>query len=435
MPTNSVRLIASAVLAALPLAALAQTSVAYTPPKLVKPGTSTTALAGPGSVTVQVFVKKDGTFRVVRVISSTNAGDNAAALEIAKTATYKPAARDGQPADGFYDYTLNLGGAVALTSTTAGGGPTARAYGLIRDGKYADAVTALQSYLQTHPGDVQASTLLGVANAFGGNDDAAARAFDAVPSVPAQYHTLALQAYSKAASNALDTQRYSDLTDATNHMIALDPTSVDGYFLRGIANANQQKYSDAMPDLLKALDLAKSSKVDDKSMANIEFSLAVAQLNTGAFEAAAATGKDVVRLDPLQKTKLQQAEFVAVSNAAVAQANAGKAADAVTTFETGATLFPAGAADLYGQAAFVLLSAKVPDYKKLKVEVDRALAIDPTNGRALFASAFVAANGNNDMKTAVADMNKAKASPLYGADASFAKQVDDNLKKLTASGS
>jgi tetratricopeptide (TPR) repeat protein len=416
-----------------PLAALAQTASAYTPPKLLKAGTNTTPVSGPGAVTVQVFVKKDGTFRVNRILSSTNAADNDAALEIAKTATYKPALRDGAPTDGYYDYTLNLGGAVALATTAGGGGPTAQAYGLIRDGKYSDAATQLQGYLASHPGDVQANTLLGVANAFGGNPDAAAQAFDSVPTIPEQYHALALQAYAKHATNALDAKKYADVVSASTRVIALDPKSVDGYFLRGVANANQQQYTAALPDLQKALDLAKAARVDDHSLANIEFSLAIAQLNTGAFEAAAATAKDVARLDPLQQPKLQQAEYVAVSNTAVAQANAGKSADAVTTFETGAAIFPASAADLYGQAAFVLLTAKAPDYKRLKVEADRALAIDSTNGRALFVNAFVAANAG-DSKTAVADMTKAKASPLYGTDASFAKQVDDNLKKLTASG-
>jgi tetratricopeptide (TPR) repeat protein len=429
-----VRLIASVALAALPLGAFAQQSSAYTPPKLAKSGASSAPVPGPGIVTIQVLVKKDGTFTVSRIIKSTNAADNPIAIEIAKTSKYTPARRDGEPVDGFYDYILALGGAVIITEqSTSSSGPTAHAYDLIRDGKYADASAELQTYLQAHPGDVQASTLLGVANAFAGNDDAAAKAFDAVPTIPDQYHALASQAYAKHAGDALAAQKYDDAISAATRVIALTPDSPDGYYVRGVANANQGHYAAAVPDLQKALDLSKSSKIDDKSLANIEFSLAIAQLNSGAYDAAATTAKDVARLDPLQQPKLQQAEYVAVANDAIGLANAGKIPEAVAAFEAGAALFPASAANFYSQAAYVMLTVKTPDYKKVKAEADKALAADPANGRALFVNAIVASQAG-DQKTALADMNKAKTSPLYGTDASFAKQVDDNLKKLTASG-
>jgi len=434
MSTISARLIASAVLAAFPLAAFAQTSSVYTPPKLIKQGTASAAVAGPGAVTVQVFVKKDGTFKVNRVIKSTNVADNAVALEIAKTATYKPALRDGVPVDGFYDYILNLGGAVSLEKPATASGPTAQAYALIRDGKYADAKATLTAYLQGHPGDPQASTLLGVANAFAGNDDEAAEAFDSVPTIPDQYHTLAVQAYTKHTSNLLDAQKYSDALASAGHVVALSPDSPNGYFFRGLANANQSQYATALPDLQKALELLKGMKPDDKTLANFEYWIAISQLNTGAYEAAAVTSKDVTRLDPLRGPSLAQDAFVVVSNAAIALVNAGKPAESVAQFEQGASIFPASAANFYGQAAFVLLGEKPPDFKKVKVEADKALALDPTNGRALFANAYVA-NNAGDQKGAIADINKAKASPLYGTDASFAKQVDDTSKKLNAAAS
>jgi tetratricopeptide (TPR) repeat protein len=430
MSTTSVRLIASVALAALPLGAFAQQSSAYTPPKLAKAGSSSTPVPGPGIVTIQVLVKKDGTFSVSRIIKTTNAADNPMAIEIAKTSKYTPALRDGQPVDGYYDYILALGGAVVV-EPSASAGPTAHAYDLIRDGKYADATAELETYLQAHPGDVQADTLLGVANAFAGNDDAAAKAFDGVPTIPDQYKSLASQAYAKHAGNALNAQKYDDAISAAGHVIALTPDSPDGYYVRGVSNANLGHYAAAVPDLQKALDLSKSGKTDDKTLANIEFSLAIAQLNSGAYDAAAATAKDVIRLDPLQQAKLQQAEYVAVANEAIGLANAGKLPEAIAAFEAGATTFPASAGNFYSQSAYIMLTAKTPDYRKVKAEADKALAADPTNGRALFVNAIVASQAG-DQKTALADMNKAKTSPLYGSDASFAKQVDDNLKKLTA---
>jgi len=437
MSTTSARLLASLVLTAVPLSAFAQTSAAYTPPKLLKQGTTAPATTPTGSVTIQVFVKKDGTFTVSRILKSTNPSDNALAMEIAKSAAYKPALRDGKPVDAYYDYEMAFGGAVSLASepkAAAAGGPTADAYSLIRNGKYADAKTELESYLTSHPGDVQASTLLGVANAFAGDADDAAIAFDSVPTIPDQYHALAAQAYVTHSANLLSAEKYPDAVSAATHLIALEPQSPNGYYVRGLANADQHDFKDALPDLQKAYDLTKTLKQDDKSVAAIEFNLAIAELNTGAYAAAAANAKDVAQLDPLQAPKLQQAEYVAVTNDAIGSANHGKMDDAIAKFEAGAAMFPASAANFYGQAAFVMLTAKTPDYKKLKAEADKALAVDPTNGRAFFVNAFVAAQAG-DSKGAIANMNKAKTSPLYASDASFAKQVDDNLKKLTASSS
>jgi tetratricopeptide (TPR) repeat protein len=436
MPTTLARsIVVSLVLIAIPLGAVAQTYAVYTPPKLIKPGTSTASASSTGVVTIQVFVKKDGSFTVSHIIKSTNPNDDAAAMEIAKSATYKPAYRDGQPVDAFYDYQMTFGGAGALEAAKpAGGGPTADAYAAIRNGKYDQAKSELQSYLQDHPGDAQAETLLGVANAFGGDPDAAAAAFDGVSSIPDQYKALALQAYTTHAANMLTAEKFAEAGAAATHIITLMPDSVNGYYVRGLAAADQQNFKAALPDLQKSLDLARASKTDQKSITAIEYNLAIAQLNTGAYDAAAVTVKDVAQLDPLQAPKLQQAEYVAVANDAISTANAGKPEDAIAKFEAGAAMFPTSAGAFYGQAAFVMLTEKSPDYKKLKAEADKALALDPSNGRALFVNAFVAAH-NGDSKTAVADMTRAKSSPLYASDPSFAKQVDDNLKKLTASDS
>ena len=62
-------------------------------------------------------------------------------------------------------------------------------------------------------------------------------------------------------------------------------------------------------------------------------------------------------------------------------------------------------------------------------EANRAIAADADNGRANYI-AGVAAARTNDTKGALAYMNKAKASPQYGRDAAFAKQVDAALKTL-----
>src|SRR5262249_38781048 len=110
-------LCACAVLAGAPLATIAQTQATFLTPKLVTRGSNTTPLAGAGSVTVQVMVKKDGTFPVGKVIKSTNEGDNTAALEIAKPSTYAPATRDGKKVDAYYDFELAFNGDTAATGS------------------------------------------------------------------------------------------------------------------------------------------------------------------------------------------------------------------------------------------------------------------------------------------------------------------------------
>ena len=68
------------------------------------------SIAGSGRVVVQVQVNADGSHKAIRVIHSSNSGDNAAAMEIAQNSTYRPAHRGGKPITAFYDFTLNFHG-------------------------------------------------------------------------------------------------------------------------------------------------------------------------------------------------------------------------------------------------------------------------------------------------------------------------------------
>ena len=72
---------------------------------------------------------------------------------------------------------------------------------------------------------------------------------------------------------------------------------------------------------------------------------------------------------------------------------------------------------------------KTPDWKKVKLEADKALAADPGDGLANFVAA-VAVSKTGRAQDSVPFLNKAKSSPLYTSDASFAKQVDDALKAV-----
>jgi TonB family protein len=419
------RLLASAAIVATPLAASAQ-STAYVPPKLSAPGSSTTAPGGKGSVIVQVFVKKDGTFKVVKVLKSSNPGDNAPALEMAKSAKYKPATRGGHTVDAYYDYAYTFAGDVA---PVAGAGPMATALAAIRAGKYDDAKAQLNTYLQAHPADPQANTLLGVASYFSNDMATAAASFDKAGTVPDQYKTLAIQAYGKNASALLDAKKFPDAIAYAGKAIALDPQNLEGYYVRGIAESNSQNEAAAIADLQKAKAIAVTAKSDDKTLATIGFNLAVTQLDAGQFGEASTTIRDVERLDPTRRDALEKFAFASVNNAAVDLANQGKIADAVSRLESGGVAFPSDAGALTAQAAYIMATDKKPDWKKVGDEADKALAIDANSGLGNYVRGVAYAQ-QNDSKDALVSMNKAKASPQYGTDATLAKRIDDALKQL-----
>ena len=82
------RIVAPAVAALVALAelpALAQYANEFVPAKLIKQGKTTHSIAGSGTVVVQVQVNADGTHKAIKVIHSSNSGDNAAAMDIART--------------------------------------------------------------------------------------------------------------------------------------------------------------------------------------------------------------------------------------------------------------------------------------------------------------------------------------------------------------
>jgi hypothetical protein len=431
MPKLSFRLLACAVIAATPVAVCAQTETFYVAPKLVTRGASETASPGAGNVELQVFVKKDGTVGSIKVVKSSNPGDNATALEIAKSSKYKPATRDAKPVDGFYDFNLSFTGATSAT----GSGPLATALATIRDGKYDQAKTDLQTYLQAHPSDTQAYTLLGVANAFGGDPDAAAAAFDKSGTIPDQYKQLAIQSYVKSASNALKAKNYPQATTAASRVVELAPDIIDGYDLRGMAETGAQNDAAAITDLQKARSIAAASgsKADPKAKTALAFNLAVAQLDAGQFGEAATTAKEVAQADTSLSTQLDKIAYADAMNAAVPLANAGKTADAVSRLESGAAAFPHNAGALTAEAAYIMATDKKPDWDKIKAEAQKALDLDPNAGRADFILG-IAASQKQDAKTALDYMNKAKATTAYSTDPSLAKLVNDALAKLNGTG-
>lgn len=433
------RLLACGVLAALPAVASAQTGVYFTPAKIVKTGTNTTPAPAAGAVSVKVFVRKNGSFTVSGVASSTNPADNAAALEVAKNSSYKPAIKDGKTVDSFYTFRVKFAGDGASNtgdagdaSDAGGSGPTAAAFASIGSGKYDLAKTQLAPYLAAHPDDRTANLLLGVASGFAGDAMTAAPAFDKAGTLPSKYRVLAIQMYVKAGSESVRAGKNDDGVAFASKAIALDPTSIDGYNVRGTAQANAGKFEPAIADFEKSKSLAIAAKIDPKIVATIELNLMTAQLSAGQFDAGTASGKDVVHLDPALQAKVTSLTEHLYLNSAITMANAGNRTDAIARLESGATAYPGSAGEMYAEAAFLMAAGTPVDWKKVKTEADRSLAVEPENGRANFVAGVALANDKASNDAVLPYLNKAKASPLYTSDASFAKQVDAALKMLVS---
>ena len=79
-----------------------------------------TGAPGKGNVKIQVQVNADGSHKVIKVISSTNHSDDAAAMDIAQSSTYIPARRGSKPIPAFYDFELSFKGGGSVAQSDGG---------------------------------------------------------------------------------------------------------------------------------------------------------------------------------------------------------------------------------------------------------------------------------------------------------------------------
>ncbi len=412
--------------ASAPLIASAQTGTYYTPPKLLKQGTATSPIVGTGAVTVQVFIKANGTIGAVKVEKSTNHGDDAAAMEIAKTSTYKPGVRDAKPIDAFYTMALKFNGTSVVNDTGTSSNQLLQANALIRANKFADAKTEIQSYLASHPDDQHAQALLGVADAYTNDSAGAAAAFDAAGTIPDQFKIVAAKAYADAAVDALKAKGYDRAIALSDKALALQQ-NVNTLFIRGSAYANAQKYPQAIADLEKAKSMAAAGNADAGTINAIDASLATSYVFGGQTDKGLALAKAIKQRDP-SNTRVDDTLASYYNQQAVAAAKAGKTEDAVTNLENAAKIVPSRSVVLYVQAANLLAQPEKPDWKRVKAEVDKALAVDGNDARANYVAGIALAN-SGDAKGAIAFLNKAKANA--GSDISLSADIDTALKKLS----
>jgi hypothetical protein len=82
----------------------------YTPPRLVKRGTSRLAIGQTGTAQVKVLVSANGSPQEATVVSTSNPELTAAAIETAISSTYTPATRNGQSVAANYVATFTFNG-------------------------------------------------------------------------------------------------------------------------------------------------------------------------------------------------------------------------------------------------------------------------------------------------------------------------------------
>ena len=428
-----------AAVAAFGLPASAQYANEYIPAKMTHQGKTSQSIAGSGTVIVQVQVNANGSAKAIRVIKSTNAGNNAAAMDIANHSSYRPAHRGKTPVTAFYDFTLKFKGKSVVSNASGGGGMTGKAGSidsLIRAGKYEQARSAAQSALASNPSDPMLNSELGASEYFLSNYPEAAAAFDKVPNISKEFSKVAAQSYSLAAGKLAQSNPQQAVAYGKK-AVAMSPTG-GAYYALGVAELNAGDAQSSVTDLKKARDLAFADpKTDAKTRVAIDSALLQAYTKAGDSANAQATADEIKKLDPNS-----DAAAIVMGNQYMNQGNddskAGKHADAIVAYEKAAQVGgPKVAVTAYAAAALEQSRLDKPDYSKMKGDADKALAIAPSDPLALFAEGIslygqYVQGGSSDasLKTKAVDtLNKAKASAQAAGNFSLSLNIENFMKQ------
>ncbi|MDQ6933533.1 MAG: TonB family protein, partial [Candidatus Eremiobacteraeota bacterium] len=384
-------LVIAAVAYALPAAAATSNAVKfnyYFPPKLVKRASPTVAVGGSGRVIVQVQVNANGSFKVTRIIKSTNHGDDAAALDIARRSTYKAATRGGKPLTAFYDFTLRFsGGSVSSsgddTSGSSSAGAGASSIGrMLHSGNYAGAKTAATAYLAANPQNAIVQAQLGVANTFTNDYSSAVAAFDKAGTIPKVYQSVAGHAYASQASTLSQTDPAASLKVAQRGVaVSQDLETLNAL---GTAQMAAKDYPAAVVSFERARSMAASvPKLDRKTKLTLDGNLITAYLKNSQLDKATEVRQGDAAIDPSGDLS---AQFVAYyQQQSRDYDSAKKYNEAVAALENAAAASPKYAVTNYANASFEMTRLDKPDFDRMKVDADKALAIDPNDPLANFA--------------------------------------------------
>ena len=306
-----------------------------------------------------------------------------------------------------------------------------QATALIDASKFAEAKAAMQSYLVAHPRDASAETLLGVADVYLDDTQGAVAAFDLAGTIPKRYTVVASKAYADAAVDALKAKQTDLAVTLASKSLGLSST-VNALFIRGTAYANMQQYGPALADLETAKVRATAGKADAATLDAIDASLATSYIFGGQPAKGLALAGALKRRNPAN-TRVDDTLAAYYNQQALAAMRAGRTDEAVDLLERGARAVPARAVVLYVAAANTLAQADKPDWKLVKAEVDKALAIDAADARANFVAGIALANvlgtGSHDTAPAMAFLRKAKLNA--GTDSTLNAEIDKAIAELS----
>lgn len=433
---------AMAVSGALAAPAAAVTYTDYVPPKLLAQGRASHSIAGSGTAIVQVQVNPNGSHHAIRVIRSTNHGNDAAAMDIANSSSYRPATRNGQKVPSFYDFTLRFKGKSVAASDTSGGGSSAAGGSgtigrMIRAGNYAGAKAAATAALASNPSDTTALQQLGAANYFLKDYAASAAAFAKVTTIAPLYKNVAADSFAIAA---VQNQSSPQAVDWGKRAVAIAPTG-NSYYALGVAETNAKDYQAAAADLQKAHDLAFADpKTPSSVKANIDGYLLGAYGQSGDTAKQQQIQAELKQIDPNSTVggRIMGNQYLAQANAA---AQAGKHDEAIAAYLKAAQVGDAAVqVTAYTNAAFqssaAQQSSKTPDYTVMKSYADKALAVKADDAQANFAEGvalagqWASSGGRNaDLKTQSTNaLAKAKSLAQAANNTALVLQIDNFVK-------
>ncbi len=405
----------------------------YVHAKLVTRGKNTTPIAGNGTVVIQVYVKADGSFKVQKVIKTTNSADEAAAMEIASTSKYKPATRNGKATAEFYSFTMKFNGSeIDAGDPQVSSTDLRRILGMINANNFQGAQPLAKAYVAANPSDQGGQVLLGVADSFLNDHAGAVGAFDAAGTIPEKFKAAALTSYVNYSAEAYKSKNYDASIAAAKHALTLG-AGPGIYNILGNAELGKGNNAEAVTDLEKAVaGLKADPKVESKSLVNVEVNLVGAYSAAGQNDKAQVLAKQVLAVDPNAPVQSVLANNVAAQAQALARDK--KFVEAANLLDTAAASSPKDVSlHLYGLAANYAESGEKPDWKLGKALADKALAIAPNDARANYYAGIAVASEKSlgSAKDALVFLNKADAAAKTGADAELIKQIEATIKQLS----
>ena len=408
----------------------------YSIAKVIKQGTTTHPIAGSGTVLVQVQVNADGTHKVVKILKSDNSGDNAAAMDIAQSSTYRPARRGSTPITTFYDFSLRFNGKSAQTpeedaiSGGASGGDTSAIDALVRSGKYKDAIAKANAALLASPGNPAVLQLLGVAQYYDNDYVEAATTFNRVDDIKKPFQPIAAQAFATGAVRVSSTDASQSL-DFAHKAMALSGDNTSKFAL-GVAQLANKQY----PDALATLKSVHDQVTDKAARLNIDTELLQGYLATNDSADAQATANEMKSLDP-SDTGAQRAiaqHYLGAGNDAM---KAADYAGALKDFDQAASAGSAPEAVTANTfAAFAIMSGQKPDYDKAKAYALKAVTASPDDVQANFAAGvayaniYVTSKKADDKTQALTYLKKSDQLAKAAGNEGLALQIESQIKNV-----